>query len=107
MKVIGWKAWYTNDRQYNSIDHNPKDLPDTGLLFIKEFGDNGRYFRVLDGGDWYYYEDGRWHRVGSDSWDGWVDPPAVKCDKCLKRGDGVSDKMFSEMTELVWESEWP
>lgn len=53
MKVVGWRAWYTDGSKYNSKDTKWKDLPDDGVVVIVLYFDN-KTRRIMDGSDWYF-----------------------------------------------------
>jgi hypothetical protein len=56
----GWRIWLTDDRQYNSREHEWAEVPDDGVLVLKLYYDawanpDVRYTLVLDGDDHYFH----------------------------------------------------
>ena len=37
MKILGWKAWYTQNRVYSSTETTWENLPKKGVLFVVVF----------------------------------------------------------------------
>ena len=53
MKVVGWRAWYTDGSKYDSATTRWNDLPDDGVVVIVLYFDN-KTRRIMDGSDWYF-----------------------------------------------------
>lgn len=58
MKLIGWKVFYDDGREFSSKDHDWKDLPTDGVLAVVEFYDDGTK-EVHDSKDYYVLDDGK------------------------------------------------
>lgn len=59
MAVEGWRAFYTEGREYSSINTRWSDLPDDGMLavtiYYDEWSGDTQYSSVLSGYDWYFH----------------------------------------------------
>ena len=97
-----WRAWYTDDRTFDSGDLDWADLPATGVLGVAMLVDASTdppLKKRVDGGDWYWLEGDR-VRCSETTWGGYVTPPAVSR-RLLKRGAAVSDAAFAAVqTEM-------
>ena len=62
MRVIGWKAWYTEQRKFDSRQTAWADLPDDGVLLLMLYFDSRdgqkRPKRMIMSGNDYYFSDG-------------------------------------------------
>ena len=58
--VIGWKAWYTNDRFYSSATDSWTALPNSGVLVIMLYF-SGILRRVLAGTEYYVLDGGEFN----------------------------------------------
>lgn len=103
--VIGWRAWYTNDRIFDSRQVTWSSLPRDGVLGVVVYFSDG-FRKIVDGGDWYYLDSDipTCTETHSD-WDQWIDPPDVPLDE-LKRGVGVSDEEFDRIKTRMVEYSW-
>lgn len=60
--VDGWRAYYTDDRQYDSVTDTWTTLPDDGLLVVVVYFDaysgdgDVQHTFIHDGADWYGYD---------------------------------------------------
>lgn len=58
-----WRAWFTENREYNSKDHSLSSLPKDGALCFIVWDLYGKGKNQLKGAEWYYArEDGLWGR---------------------------------------------
>lgn len=70
-----------------------KALPDEGVVWVNDLASG---VRRLNGGDWYYIDNGALAYVSSREWG--VDQPKPEgCQDCIKRGVGVSDAEFARV----------
>ena len=98
-----WRAWYTDGRTFDSGDLDWADLPATGVLGVAMLVDPVRgYKKRVDGGDWYWLEDGR-VRCSDTIWGGYVTTPAVSR-RLLKRGAAVPDDEFAAVQAAMREA---
>lgn len=63
--MIPWRAYYTGGGRYTSRTHEPKSLPDDGLLGIVKYLNKrtqaGKHYRaILSGDTWYFFWRGEW-----------------------------------------------
>lgn len=63
MHIVGWKAWYTQNRVFSSDETDWRDLPKTGVLavlvFFDERSSSGAYYKeLLHGKRRYFRADG-------------------------------------------------
>jgi hypothetical protein len=93
-----FRAWYEDRRVYSSAETPWQDLPAEGMVGVVVYlSESVTPFRaVVIGGDWYYLEGGE-VRASETMWDGYVEPPAVKCMACLKRSGRLSDEAWAEV----------
>lgn len=54
-----WEAWYADGGRYTSVD----DLPAEGMVGAVEYLEPP-YRVIVDGGNWYVFERGRWSKTG-------------------------------------------
>jgi hypothetical protein len=94
-----WTAYYTGNRVFDSNNLSWAELPDDGVLIVVEYQQGGR--RIVDGGDWYWLEDGRINYVPSVSWDNEEPKPNVSCQSCVKRGAKADDDTFYSLYDRV------
>ena len=94
-----WTAVYTEDRIFHSRETSWNDLPEEGVLIVIEYQPSGR--RIIDGGDWYWMEDGQIHYLPSVSWEEEWGKPVVECSSCVKKGARVPDGDFFALYEKV------
>lgn len=101
MSRVGWRAHYPGGITYDSANTRPTELPD-GMLGAVEFL-APPYRKIIDGGDWYWHEDGRWH--ASDTvWDGWVEKPRPDA----IRGKALPDDRWEKARQrMLNDREWP
>lgn len=103
--TTSWRAYYAGGVTFDSSETRVEELPD-GLLGVVEFLEHP-YRKIVDGGDWYWMEDGRWQATGS-IWEGWVERPEGVPDERLKRGLGISDDGWSEArARMLDDLNWP
>lgn len=79
--VVGWRAWYTSDRVFDSESTQWADLPDVGVLCIRIYYMTRPYGRVMSGktlywlddrqtdGDIYAFDDTADARIDTELWD--------------------------------------
>lgn len=102
---MGWRAYYPGGFTYDSSDTRPEELPD-GILGIVEFL-TPPYRKIVDGGDWYWFDGERWQATGS-KWEGTVERPEGVPDERLKRGLGISDDGWSKArARMLDDMDWP
>ena len=94
-----WTAYYTEGKVFHSQDTDWSALPEEGVLIVVEYQPGGR--RIVDGGDWYWLENGRINYVPSLSWEKEEPKPQVSCSNCVKRGVAMEDDAFYALYRRV------
>lgn len=107
MNVVGWKAWYTNGRKFDSSQTSWSDLPDDGAILIQLYfdkrGERSRlpYRRVFLGDDYF------WH-VPPDLWGSCRHAemtPEEICerypDAMIKRGKWTSEDEYKTIVDTA------
>lgn len=102
----GWRAYYADGRRIDSSESSWAKLPPEGVVGVVEFQDPP-YRKLHDGGDWIWMEEGE-ILVSGTVWNGWVDPPNVRCQSCIKRGAAIEDEEFEAIqAEMMADKRWP
>lgn len=112
MSVIGWRAYYTEDREYVSNEDDWMDLPDDGLLIVVLYGirqdlDGNEHVhrRIRAGYDWYF------HVPDTTLYAGNNDPPDEIMTRypraILKRGKWAPEDEYRHVYEMAESSEPP
>ena len=110
-----WRAWYATSRTtwvvYSSTETSWNDLPPVGVVGIVRYLDPDAtpYRQIIDGGDWYWMQDGEIHRTMTHAeWGQFADAPAVPCMSCLKRSGAMDDDEWAEVQrEMIAAREAP
>lgn len=104
----GWRAWYDDDGVYSSAHVAWADLPETGMVGVVVY-EEPPYRRIVDGGDWYWMEDGMIHCTETHGdWGLFVEPPKVACQACVKKSGDMSDDAFRAVQREMMEARaWP
>lgn len=101
MKVVGWRAHYRGGVTFDSSEARPVELP-ADLPGVVEFLERP-YRRIVDGGDWLWWEDGRWHASGT-VWGGWVEKPHPDAIRGLALPD---DEWEAVRRRMIEDRDWP
>lgn len=103
--MLGWRAYYTNNRIYDSARNTWAELPAEGVLLVVEFRVTGR--TIYSGGDWYWLYDGTFGYRKAAPWgDHAPKPDHIACLSCIKRGVGVPDDEFHAVYNTAWTDTW-
>ncbi len=99
--VLGWRAWFTSGRVFDSAAVAWADLPDDGFVVGMVYYDDGTS-RIVAGGDFYF-------AVG-DSIAYNDDPPEVTLGRypgiAIVRGQWVPDAEYVALTATALASSW-
>ena len=97
---MGWRAYYGDGSTVDSQQQEPDDLAD-GVAGIVEFLEPP-YRKIIDGGDWFWYDGDRWH--ASDTvWGGWVERPS----RNAVRGAGLDDEDWETIRQrMLSDTNW-
>ena len=102
--VIGWRAWYSGGRVFDSHSTRWVDLPSAEVLGVMIYeetmtpkGTPTR--RCLINSDWYWY-DGLEFGITTSIWDDWVKPPDVPA-LTLKRGGKVPFDEYESVRQAM------
>jgi len=107
LPVVGWRAWYTDNRIWDSAHTKWEDLPPRGIIAIMLYCDPRPYRQIMTSATCYWRDaDGGFH-----SW-GWADEdPAdapihhedIQAGR-LKIGVWVSDAEMARVSHEAWEA---
>lgn len=101
MDLLGWRAHYAAGITFDSAEARPTELPD-GAIGVVEFLARP-YRKIVDGGDWYWMEGGRW-QASDTVWNGWVERPHPDA----IRGMGLPDDRWQKAREaMLNDRDWP
>ena len=104
MRVLGWRAWYT-DARYTSADTDAADLPANGMVGVVEYREPP-YRRIVDGCDWYVWDGERWSGPSGGDTGRWVARPAG--DVVIRSAPSLPDGVWAEVQREMMEArEWP
>ena len=78
--IKAWRAWYADGQVYDSVGTAPDALPRTGLVCLMEYETEdyapGRpYRRLVQQGDWYWWDGEHWQRSQTGDWGTWTPQP--------------------------------
>lgn len=106
--MLKWRAWYADGRVFSYKDVMWQKLPAKGLVGVVIY-ETPPYRRIMDGGDWFWLENGDLHVSAThDEWGKWVNPPDVPCKSCVKQGQAMSNEAFEGIQkEMLEATEWP
>lgn len=99
-KLLRFRAWYRDETYNGSTLSDFKALPEDGLVVLVALYDTGR--TIFDGGDWYYWTNGRIRYVPSVEWGRDEPRPDIQCLDCVKHGVGVPDDEFERILAEAW-----
>ncbi len=117
MKVIGWKAWYTDGSVYDSKQTIWQDLPDDGavsvVLYFDEVDHSGKPIRrTLEGSDYYFMAPGLNDNIYGESfaqvrYDVVKDIARRHPGASIKRGKWTDDETMRRISKEAQEAnEW-
>lgn len=101
--VVGWRAWYTEERRFSSADTDWTELPVDGVLVIVVYYDDGDR-KHFDHREWYFHEPGTDFFAATDRLEqAYVRYPDVD----FKRGKWTDQETFESARQEAWDSEPP
>lgn len=101
--LLGWRAWYTEGRTFDSKTLTFQSLPHEGALVFVEYYDTGR--RIIDSGDWYYWDPEKQciEYVPTGDWGTWtLEPKVGDCLSCVKKSGIVDNDTWNVLVQEVW-----
>lgn len=106
--MLKWKAWYEDGRKFSSADTMWQDLPNRGMVGVVVY-EEYPYRRILDGGDWYWLENGDIHQTNThEEWGQFLPAPDINCTSCLKRSGVMSDTAWKRIqAQMIGDRTWP
>lgn len=103
--VLGWRAYYTRERVFSSVEYSWRELPSQGILGIVVFHEKP-YRSLIYGGDWYFFKNGAPSATQTGEWGTWIDPPDVP-DDVLKKSATRIDDFDSVLDQMMEDKTWP
>ncbi len=105
MLVQGYRAWYTEDRTFDSESTAWDDLPSDGCLFVMLYFDENApsgmpLRRAMSGSDWYFREG----EVYGHNCDSLEENQARYPNGSFKRGQWTDDEEMTRVNNLAHES---
>lgn len=108
MKTIGWKAWYTEGRKYDSANIAWEDLPNDGVVLVMLYqdarGPNRLPMRRTMIGEDYYFKHGEIYGHGVHPLEDVVERyPGAS----VKRGKWTTDEEYTYITKEASKDRFP
>ena len=110
--VVGWRIWYTNDREYSQRDTDWSELPDDGVLALALYYDSWnhdntiRHKMVLTGDDHYFHDpESDIYGCNNDP----IDEITERYDiptEYIKRGKWTDSETMDSVHQQARDSEW-
>ena len=116
-----WRAWYATSRStwvvysstetgWREIPGGDPDVPEGVVGAVRYLSTTVTPYRqIIDGGDWYWMQDGEIHRVMTAAeWGSFAPAPDVGCLECLKQSGVMDDDAWAEVQrEMIAATEAP
>jgi hypothetical protein len=106
LELIGWKAWYPNNKIYTSLKHKFADIPRNELLALKKFYRikvNDEYIKDELTGKDIFYEIITGHKIICLSIEEFE--RYKKLPRCLKFGSYLEKEEFDALYKIVEEDQ--
>ena len=104
MVVLGWRCWYDDGTEYNSVDHRWADLPDVGLQIRMVFSDVGR--EIQNGVDRYWEHETAQGKVYGAGHESIAEVAANYPGAVIKSGLWVNSDFFKTLLKRSYASSW-
>jgi hypothetical protein len=95
--IVGWRAWYSGGKEYNSKEHRWQELPSAGVLMFVLYQKTRPYRRVMVGVSFYWHVPDKDIYACDNAEDAQI--PVDLDASFIKRGEWVDDPQYNAALE--------